>query len=94
MKNKVANDTSDYNLKNAKVVYIHSIPPYWRDYEIEQPTEEGIYVCLGAVSGRARQLDQHFVDFCDRNFGKLHTMHQHGEEVAGEMFKTVGNLRA
>ena len=36
----------------------------------------------------------HFVDFCDRNFGKLHTMHQHGEEVAGEMFKTVGNLRA
>ena len=45
MKNKVAKDTSDCDLKNAKVVYIHSIPPYWRDYDREQPTEEGIYVC-------------------------------------------------
>ena len=29
----------------------------------------------------------HYVDFTDRNFSKLHTMHQHGEQVAGEMFK-------
>jgi len=65
MKNKVAKDTSDCDLKNAKVVYIHSIPPYWRDYDREQPTEEGIYVCLGAVTGRARHLEQHFVDFCE-----------------------------
>lgn len=65
MKNKVSNKTTDHHIKNAKVVYIHSVPPYWRDYEIQQPTEEGIYVCLGAVSGRARQLEQHFVDFCE-----------------------------
>jgi predicted patatin/cPLA2 family phospholipase len=29
----------------------------------------------------------HFVDFTERNWGKLHTMHQHGEEVASEMFE-------
>ena len=29
----------------------------------------------------------HYVDFTDRNFGELHAMHQHGEEVAREMFK-------
>ena len=28
----------------------------------------------------------HFVDFTDRNFGTLHTMHQHGEKVAKDMF--------
>ena len=29
----------------------------------------------------------HYVDFTDRNYSKLHTMHQHGEEVASAMFK-------
>tara|TARA_B100000963_G_C22483622_1_gene605853 strand:+ start:117 stop:995 length:879 start_codon:yes stop_codon:yes gene_type:complete len=29
----------------------------------------------------------HYVDFTDRNYNKLHTMHKHGEQVAGEMFK-------
>lgn len=29
----------------------------------------------------------HFVDFTDRNFSTLHTMHQHGEEIATSMFK-------
>ena len=29
----------------------------------------------------------HYVDFTDRNFSKLHTMHQHGEEIASAMFK-------
>ncbi len=27
----------------------------------------------------------HYVDFTDRNFGTLHTMHQHGEQVAAEI---------
>ena len=65
MKNKMSNKTTDTNLKKAKVVYIHSVPPHWRDYLIEQPEEEGIYVCLGAVAGNKRHLDQHFVDFCE-----------------------------
>lgn len=29
----------------------------------------------------------HYVDFTDRNFGTLHTMHKHGEQIAGKMFK-------
>jgi hypothetical protein len=29
----------------------------------------------------------HFVDFTERKFGTLHNMHQHGEEIAQEMFR-------
>jgi len=31
----------------------------------------------------------HFVDFTDRNFGRLHTMHQHGEQIASDIFKVA-----
>lgn len=30
----------------------------------------------------------HFVDFTERNFSKLHIMHQHGEEVARQMLQS------
>jgi hypothetical protein len=32
----------------------------------------------------------HYVDFTDRNFTKLRVMHQHGEEVASQMFSIKG----
>ena len=65
MKNKILEDLKDVALKKAEVIYIHRIPPYWRDYEDEEPSKEGIYVCLGRVTGKVRYLEQYFVDFCE-----------------------------
>ena len=65
MKNKIIDNLQDVALKKAEVVYVHRIPPYWRTYESEEPSKEGIYVCLGKVTGRNRHLEQYFVDFCE-----------------------------
>jgi len=37
----------------------------------------------------------HYVDFTQRNYSKLHVMHQHGEQVASEIFKIqeVSNVK-
>lgn len=91
--------TSDYNSKFALVgsawhtisestwvTYNHDLD-HMKDI-CKQDIRAGGVFSVGEKTLRVYVPKQgHYVDFTDRNYSTLHTMHQHGEAIAQEMFK-------